>query len=208
MAVKKTLGRAHINLATLQTIAVEVEAILNDHPLTYISNDITDPEPLTAAHLVHGQRFTRLPHKQATIEDIRDLDYNKADQLRRDAKTQSILLEQFTNRWRHEHLTSLREFYCPTRRGGQQIKVEDVVLVHDNYPHINWKLAVIASLIRGNDGMVHSANIHTKNGATNRPVMKPYPLEVTTSNAGSIRERATDVSDVNDQDQGMSDSSL
>ena len=53
MAVKKTLGKIHINLATLQTIVVEVEAILNDCPLTYISNDITDPEPLTPAHL-HG----------------------------------------------------------------------------------------------------------------------------------------------------------
>ena len=30
MVVKKTLERANINLATLQTIVVEVEAILND----------------------------------------------------------------------------------------------------------------------------------------------------------------------------------
>ena len=53
MAVKKTLGRAHVNLVTLQTIIAEVEATLNDRPLTYISDDISDPEPLTPAHLLH-----------------------------------------------------------------------------------------------------------------------------------------------------------
>ena len=47
-----------------------------------------------------------------------------------------------------------------------------------------------------------------KNGVTNRSLTKLYPIEVTASNVVSICERATDVPDVNDQDQGMSDSSL
>jgi len=102
MAIKKTLGRAHIKLVALQTIIAEVDAISNGHPLTYISDDITDPEPLTPAHLLHGQRLTRLPHEHATIDDIRDPSYQEADQLRRDTKTQSILLDHFTNQWRHK----------------------------------------------------------------------------------------------------------
>jgi len=64
MAIKK---RAHINLETLQTVAVEVEAILNDCPLTYLSNEIADPEPLTPAHLLHGKRLTRHPHECTTL---------------------------------------------------------------------------------------------------------------------------------------------
>ena len=43
--------------SSLQTIIVEVEAMLNDHPLTYISSDISDPEPLTPAHLLYGRRI-------------------------------------------------------------------------------------------------------------------------------------------------------
>ena len=39
-SIKKTLGRAHITLLTLQTIVVEIEALLNDRPLTYVSDDI------------------------------------------------------------------------------------------------------------------------------------------------------------------------
>jgi len=57
MAVKKTLGRAHINVIT---VVVEVETILNDCPLTYISDDLTHPEPLTPVHLLYGKRLTRL----------------------------------------------------------------------------------------------------------------------------------------------------
>ena len=46
----------------LGTIIVEVKAMLNDRPLTYISSDISDPEPLTPAHLLYGRRITTLPH--------------------------------------------------------------------------------------------------------------------------------------------------
>ena len=53
---------------------------------------------------------------------------------------------------------------------------------------------MIEGLTKGNDGMVHSATIRTKNGITNRPVVKLYPLEVT-SDAGSLRDQMTELSD-------------
>ena len=141
MAVKKTLGRAHVNLMTLQTI-IAGEAILNDRPLTYVSDDLLDPEPLTPAHLLHGRWLTRVPNEHVTIEDITDPTYLEADQLRKNPKKQSILLEHFTNRWRNEYLTSLREFYRPSGRSSQQIKVGNVVLVHDDSigDYLQWRV--------------------------------------------------------------------
>ena len=56
-AVKKTLGRTFVTLQTLGTVVVEIEGMLNDHPFTYVSTDISDPEPLTPAHLIHGRRI-------------------------------------------------------------------------------------------------------------------------------------------------------
>ena len=72
-ALKKTLGRSFVTLLILETIVVEVEATLNDRPLTYVSADVTDIEPLTPAHLLYGRRMTTLPH--SNVEDPEDPDY-------------------------------------------------------------------------------------------------------------------------------------
>ena len=41
---KKTLGQAFILQEQLETIIVEVEAMLNNRPLTYVSSDLSDAE--------------------------------------------------------------------------------------------------------------------------------------------------------------------
>ena len=51
-AIKKVLGRRHVSLPTLETIVVEIEAVLNDRPLTLVSSELEDLEPLTPAHLL------------------------------------------------------------------------------------------------------------------------------------------------------------
>ena len=43
--LKKTLGRASVTPEELQTLIVEVEAILNDRPITFVSSEINDEEP-------------------------------------------------------------------------------------------------------------------------------------------------------------------
>ena len=63
-AFKKVLGRRHVSLQALETIVVEIEAILNDRPLTFVSSEMGDPELLTPAHLLHGHRITCLPHER------------------------------------------------------------------------------------------------------------------------------------------------
>jgi len=50
-ALKKALGCKHATLVSLQTIVTEVEAVLNNHPLTYSSPD--EPCPITPAHLLY-----------------------------------------------------------------------------------------------------------------------------------------------------------
>ena len=59
------------------------------------------------------------------------------------------------------------------------IKVGDVVLVHcDILKRQHWPLAVVSELTLGKDGIARSAVIKTKNGVSNRPITKLYPLEV------------------------------
>ena len=61
-------------LYTIHIIIMEIEEILNDHPLTNISSDIKDPKPITLAHLLYG-RIVLLPYHNAEKDRVDDPDY-------------------------------------------------------------------------------------------------------------------------------------
>ena len=138
---------------------MEIKAVLNDRPLTYISADVRDVEPLSLAHLLCGRRITSLPHEHE--ENVDDPDYMDASTMRRQVDKHSRILDCFQSRWKREYLTSLREFHKVSRHNKQLIKKGDVVFIHDDKPRLNWKLAVIEELLMGNDGLVRAANIRT-----------------------------------------------
>ena len=162
-------------------ITVEIEAVLNDRPLTYVSSEIDDAEPLTPSHLLYGRRITNLPHPlQEVICD--DPTYNSGtSQIEDQAKRRNKLVQHFWNRWRQEYLTSLREFHKVSGKNETEIKVGDVVQVHDDTKRVNWRLAIVERIINGKDGLVRAADIKTSTGYTNRPITKLYPLEVTST---------------------------
>lgn len=181
-ALKKTLGRAYVTLASLQTLVVEIEAHLNNRPLTYVSSELNEPEPLTPSHLLYGRMIDNVPRSIVENDEVVDEDYHNGPTLHhnlsRRAKAQTLIFQHFWNRWKSEYLTSLRETHTASGTNKEDIKVGDVVIVHDDIPRIKWRLAVVKELQRGHDGFVRSASIRTANGITNRPITKLYPLEV------------------------------
>ena len=162
-AVKKTLGRTFVTLQTLETIVAEIEGMLNDRPLTYVSSDISDPEPLTPAHLIYDRRIVSVPHPVEDLSENADPSYLSDKDMRKATSRHSKLTQQFWVRWRKEYLTALREFHKATGNNRQIIKKGDVVVVHDDTLRLQWKLAVVDDLVKGNDGLVHSAHISTAN---------------------------------------------
>ena len=59
-ALKKVLGQTHATLESLQTIVVEAEAVFNNRPLTHVSSDIINAEPITPFHLLYGRPIVLL----------------------------------------------------------------------------------------------------------------------------------------------------
>jgi hypothetical protein len=156
----------------------EVEAVMNDRPLTYISSDSSDAEPLTPAHLLYVRRLTTFPYQDVTDTHITNSSLSDITFITRRAGVQKLLIDRFREKWRHEYLTALREHHQTTGTNIQTILAGDVVQIHDEKPRSQWKLAVVEELITGRDGLTRAAKIRTKNGVTNRAIVKLYPLEV------------------------------
>ena len=177
--IKKVLGKSCVDFRTLQTILTEVEAIMNDRPLTYVSSSADDPEPLTPSHLLNGRRLTTLPFSDPQI-DINHGGFHvtRADISQR-AKRHAELIKQYWHRWRHEYLTALRELHSGNGSKGQTIRVGAVVQIQDDFqPRTRWHLGKVDELITGNDGLVRAARVKTGGGVTTLPIVKLYPIEV------------------------------
>ena len=157
-ALKKTLGRTYATLESLQTIIVEIEALLNDRPLTHVSSDLRDPEPITPSHLLYGKRITTLPHCATELDEINDPNFGDATEIQKRARAQATIVKQLWVRWKREYLTALRETHKVTGTNEQRVKVGDLVLVHDDTARIRWKLALIEGVSKGADGLIHSAD--------------------------------------------------
>ncbi|XP_065896039.1 uncharacterized protein [Dysidea avara] len=196
--IRKVLGRSFITLEELQTLVVEIEVVLNGHPLTYQSADIMDPEPLTPSHLLYGRWITTLPYPITNNDELNDPTFTTGTVLRDKLHRQEQLLQHFQTRWKREYLTALRETHKDGGTTQQTVKKGDIVLVHDDIPRTRWQLAVVEELIEGLDGFTRAARIRTKTGKTNRPITKLYPLEVNMSNETTATPNADsdNVSDV------------
>ena len=190
--LKKVLGRSFITFEALQTLAVEIEGTLNDRPLTYLSADLGDPDLLTPSHLLYGRCIMSLPYTTMEEGEISDPTFLPSSAFQERAKRQTQILQYFQQRWKREYLTSLRESHKGADPSKQNIRVGDVVVVHDDVPRSRWQLAVIEELIEGLDGGIRAAKIRTANGKTNRPVTKLFPLEVNDVSESSVNARDDD----------------
>ncbi|XP_045206090.2 uncharacterized protein LOC123558274 [Mercenaria mercenaria] len=171
--LKKVLARSFVTYGSLQTILTEIEAVLNDRPLTYVTSDTSDPEPLTPPHLLYGRRITT-PGDYSAIQNVNS-NHNTAN---KQVRIQRELLNRFWERWKTDYLTSLRERHTQSGQNKQTIKVGDVVQVHEDCPRLRWKLAVVEELMPGKNGLTRSAMIRTGSGLTTRAIKKLYPLEL------------------------------
>ncbi|XP_056006628.1 uncharacterized protein LOC130050470 [Ostrea edulis] len=172
--VLRFISNCKIHEENIRTILSEIETVINDRPLTYVSSEIQDLQPLTPSHLLYG-RMKTAPSVSVSQENTNITHTEANKQLER----KELVLQHFLKRWRMEYLTGLREFHKFSGKNDTKIKVGDIVQVYENMPRTKWKLAMIDELITGNDGLVRAAKIHTaSNKITTRPVTKLYPLEL------------------------------
>ena len=153
----------------LATLMCEVESIVNSRPLTKVSDDARDLEPLTPNHLLLLRPGPSLPPGTFTREDL----YS-----RRRWRQVQYLSDVFWRRWMKEYLPGLQERQRWSRP-MRNFQVGDVVLLADEKtPRGLWPLARILDVKRNKkDGLVRSVTLKTKSSVLQRPIDKIVLLE-------------------------------
>ena len=196
--LKKVIGKSVLSHEEMRTVICEIEAILNDRPITHMSSDIDSAEPLTPAHLLYGRKLTSTPHPPAQDSEIDDPDFTLDTQsIKKRAQFIACLIQRFWKQWRTEYLTELRERHRATGDNREFIKCGTVVQIHEDVtPRSSWPLGLITELHHGHDNHIRSATVKTANSVTNRQISKLYPLEVYTetnfANKSDIERPADD----------------
>ena len=145
---------------SLQTLLCEVEAILNSRPLTYVSPDHRDPEPLTPNHLLLLEGSVPVPVGVFGTGDL---------YARRRWRQVQYLADLFWSRWRSEYLPLLQHRQ-KCRYPEKSLNVGDVVLMADKeLPRCRWPLGRVVETMPGRDGLVRSVKLRTRGGEVCRP---------------------------------------
>ena len=103
--LRKIVRRARLTYEESETVLVEIECVINSHPLTYVHSDEVCEGPLTPSHLVMGRR---LLSQAPVVRDETDTPAGNGSLSRR-ATYLKKLLEHFWKRWSREYLLELRE---------------------------------------------------------------------------------------------------
>jgi len=163
------LGNARLNYDQLRTSLSQAENIINERPLTVVTEDQNDLIPLTPAMFLRGIRTASFPEGASLSTYFREY-YQKRQSIQHELR----------NRFRKEYLGQLiqraKERHC------KSVKVGDVVFVgSDDKKRLQWPLAKVVELIPGRDGLVRVAKLKTQHGVLVRPLQRLYPLEVSSA---------------------------
>ena len=149
----------------LNTFLCEAERILNDRPLTTISDDPDDQTPITPnlILLLHGNVCKPLFESE-----------NAPKAYHRQAQ---FLADLFWKRWLKEYVPSLQlrqKWFLPQRN----LMVGDLVLMcGEGHPRGHWPIAKVVDVSKDIDGCVRKVTVKDKNGLKVRPITKLALLE-------------------------------
>ncbi|XP_035214248.1 uncharacterized protein LOC118188025 [Stegodyphus dumicola] len=151
----------------MNTVICDIEGVINQRPLTYISEAVDDLTPLTPSVFLHDLKETGIP----------DLDVLDSSSLNKRHVYRQRVKQDLRKRFRTEYLGNLRQS-LKSHKNQKPIQIGDIVLVSsDNVKKIEWPLARVAMVSK--DGQVRLVKIKMKNGEFLRPVFRLIPHEVT-----------------------------
>lgn len=177
--LKRVMCNALFTFEEFSTALVQIEACLNSRPITALSDDPSDLQPLTPAHFLVGGSLTSLEDI-----DLSDVALNRLDRW----QLAQRVSQDFWKRWAAEYLTSLQG-KTKWKKEQVNLKINDLVLLRDeNLPPLRWKLGRVSELHPGHDGLVRVVSIRTDNGNFKRAIAKLCKLPLPSASDAKISD--------------------
>ena len=151
----------------LRTLLTEVESIVNNRPITAVSDDPEDCSALTPNHFLL-QKATQLPPGVFVKEDSLS---------RKRWRKVQFLPDHYWKRWIREYLPNLQKRSKWVKSRGN-VQIGDLVLVaEDNVLRNRWLMGRVMEVFCGGDGGVRSVKLKTASSVFHHPVTKLCLLE-------------------------------
>jgi hypothetical protein len=161
--LKRVAGNALFSFEEMQTLLTQIEACLNSRPLTPLSSDPNDLNPLTPGHFLTGAPLNAIPEQDTTFTAT-----NRLSRWQRVSQAQ----QHFWKRWSKEYLGHLQH-RKKWKRSTPDVTINDLVIIReDNTPPVTWRMGRIIMTHPGTDGHVRVVTIKTAAGVFKRPITK------------------------------------
>ena len=168
--LKRVVGDQRLTFEELYTLLAQIESCLNSRPLTPLSSDPEDLNPLTPGHFLIGDALTALPEK-----NLMDINMNKLGRY----QLLQQMLQHFWRRWHKEYLHHLQQRHKWRTSSPKGITKDTLVVIReDNLPPLQWQLGRIVETHPGADGIIRVVTVRTKDGIVKRPVTKLCMLPI------------------------------
>ncbi|KAF2893368.1 hypothetical protein ILUMI_12809 [Ignelater luminosus] len=152
--LRPVLGRSLVTYKEMATILCDCESLINNHPITHLSQDSSDLALLTPCLF---------------LQEVEKIGVSEISTLR--------------ERFRTEYLGQIKLFSTkgsPKELSVEKI----VLIANYDSKRIDWPLARIIETIKGKDGYVRVVKLKTAAEELTRPVQRVYPLELETNSDG------------------------
>ncbi|XP_065192575.1 uncharacterized protein LOC135823654 [Sycon ciliatum] len=169
--LQTVLYKADLTDEELHTALVQAEGLLNSRPLTAVSTDAADPQPLTPHHFLVGHaRVTSPLEEQAELAE-RAHPHRRFDIIQH-------LLKVVWRRWKREVVSRLN-LTTKWQRAQRSAQVGDVLLcLDDHLPRAKWPLGRVEAVYPGKDGATRVVDVNIRGKVYRRHVRYLVPLEV------------------------------
>ncbi|XP_067209400.1 uncharacterized protein [Linepithema humile] len=161
--LKRVVGNTLLTYEEMNTLLIQVEAILNSRPLSALTDDPDDLTVLTPGHFLMGCAPTVIPEPS--------LDNEKTSRLSRWQLLRKMLDSLWT-RWSTEYLQRYHSIYKWNQATRSITEGSMVLVVDERYPPAKWPMGRVVKIHPGSDGLVRVVTVKTQTSEMKRPITK------------------------------------